>query len=149
MKRFKNWLGLIGGMFYPVPLCANKNAVEFYLSRFLWEIPQNGIGFILASCVIFSGNYIDIRIVKETIVLRLPFRFSAFTVGCIIIADKYFTPKFKDPVMKHEYGHYLQSKIYGPFYLLIVGASGLFSAFLKPSSHRKRWFEREADSMVV
>jgi hypothetical protein len=148
MKRFKNWMGLLGGIIYPIPLDADKNAVEFYLSGFMWEIPQNIIGFIAASFIIFSGNYIDMRIVKEIIVLRLPFCFGAVTLGCVIIADKNFTPKIKDPVMRHEYGHYLQSKIYGPFYFLIVGLPSLFSAFIKPSLHRQRWFEREADRMV-
>ena len=45
----------------------------------------------------------------------------------------------------HEYGHTLQSRNYGIFYLPYIGPRSLISAAFS-SDHREKWYEREASA---
>lgn len=73
--------------------------------------------------------------------------------------NKDFTPKGRYLYM-HEYGHYLQSKSYGPSYLFVIGLPSLMSAGssryvmrviinknedVSLSTHDLRWYEMDAN----
>ncbi len=45
----------------------------------------------------------------------------------------------------HEYGHTLQSRNYGIFYLPYIGPRSLLSAAFS-SDHSNKWYEREASA---
>ncbi|MCB1140566.1 MAG: hypothetical protein KDK23_17540 [Leptospiraceae bacterium] len=49
----------------------------------------------------------------------------------------------------HEYGHTYQSRLLGPFYLLIIGIPSLLSASLRPSRHGAVYTERWADAWAA
>ena len=48
-------------------------------------------------------------------------------------------------IYMHEYGHTLQSRNYGIFYLPYIGPRSLLSA-ASSSDHREKWYEREASA---
>ena len=54
-----------------------------------------------------------------------------------------------DETVRHEYGHYLQSRFIGPAYLLFIGVPSLFSVTYAnitniPGYHRSKWYEQWA-----
>lgn len=93
------------------------NLVEYFV--IIWTSMQLFIGFIVTlvtgaekTVVNFDGDIYDIYIAK-----RFNRYWSGVSLGdYIIFADKKFTDI--DSV-KHEFGHYLQSLILGPLYLII------------------------------
>lgn len=65
--------------------------------------------------------------------------------------NKDFTPEGR-PLYMHEYGHYLQSKVYGSSYLFVIGLPSLMSAWTskeiegsEASTHNYRWYEMNAN----
>ena len=54
-----------------------------------------------------------------------------------------FSPKGRYLYM-HEYGHYLQSKLYGPSYLFVIGLPSLTTSLFN-MSHKYRWYEMNAN----
>ena len=138
-----------------------------FVSRFTWKFPQTTVGefFSLASNV-----FGDVDVVKHyrgaTYVVRENVKKSkGVTLGSFInIWDKHTLPRnaegkfsFSDDVVgdnsrymyMHEYGHYLQSQIFGPVWLLSHGVPSLVSAikanFKKGYRHREYWTERDAN----
>lgn len=70
---------------------------------------------------------------------------SAFTIGCYVFGPDNFSADWRDHLFVHEYGHYIQSQWFGPFYLPVIGATSLASAAgLGGDDHRSRWFEVNA-----
>ena len=142
-----------------------------FVSRFSWEFPQTTVGefFSLASNV-----FGDVDVVKHyrgaTYVVREEANKSkGVTLGSFInIWDKHSLPRnaegklsFGDDVVgdnsrymyMHEYGHYLQSQIFGPVWLLSHGIPSLVSA-MKSShnddyNHNEYWTERDANWKAI
>jgi len=69
---------------------------------------------------------------------------GAFAVGNNIFGPRGFRPDFRDHLFVHEYGHYLQSQVWGPLYIPLVGIPSVQSAAFWPEKHENRWFEAEA-----
>ena len=63
--------------------------------------------------------------------------------------DEYgnFAP-YKNDLYMHEYGHYLQSQVYGFSYIYIVGIPSLYYTAEKPTAVKTMWFERYANKMA-
>lgn len=118
----------------------------FYLAQFTWGILQNLLGFIIFVFAAATGRYK--RRVGRAFVCQVPFNVS---LGCFIfVVDSY-----DELLIKHEYGHTLQSLILGPFYLLIIGLPSLIWAGFFDEWRRKRgisyysfYTERLANSLV-
>ncbi len=76
---------------------------------------------------------------------------SAFTIGHLSFGPDNYTADWRDHLFVHEYGHYIQSQRFGPFYLKVVGVSSLLSAAFTSSwggtIHLKRWFEVNASKL--
>lgn len=117
---------------------------------FLWGLPQNIIGLILfliyrkkRNVAIHKGRYICQTGIKGV---------GAVSLGFFIL----FFEEYKDSylrVLKHEYGHTIQSKILGPFYLIIIGLpsliwAGLFNKYRQKhkvsyySFYPERWADK-------
>ncbi|MBQ3636703.1 MAG: VCBS repeat-containing protein [Bacteroidales bacterium] len=77
---------------------------------------------------ITMGNYININI-NDCINTR----FSAYVT------------RAHNGIYMHEYGHTLQSRNYGIFYLPYIGPRSLLSATFS-SDHSEKWYEREASA---
>ena len=83
---------------------------------FIWGLPQNLVGAIMF--LTMKHEAIKIQKYKDSIILFLPGNHGAVSLGMFI----FFFSDFKsrtDYVIRHEYGHSIQSKILGPVYLII------------------------------
>lgn len=86
---------------------------------YLWQLPQMLLGLIVKrfykkdTLVVFKRN-------KHTIICSDRFK-SSFTLGKYI----FYRNKQNVRVLKHEYGHVIQSLIFGPLYLLVIGLPSL------------------------
>ncbi len=60
-------------------------------------------------------------------------------------------PASQNPFFRHEFGHILQSRAFGPIYLLIIGLPSLISASVKNGRwvHRNFWIEKNADKRAA
>jgi hypothetical protein len=75
---------------------------------------------------------------------------GAMTIGNYIFGPENFKPDFRDHLFVHEYGHYIQSQIWGPFYIPLIGIPSFESAFFSSSErHRSRWFEAQASRLAA
>lgn len=109
--------------------------------QFLWELPQNLLGLFLRA--IYKGN--DSKY-KDVIVRRSTKMGGGISLGRYIIINQWSTEK----TVKHEYGHTLQSKKLGWFYLLLVGLPSILHAALCPCkrhSYYDVYPERWADKL--
>jgi hypothetical protein len=77
----------------------------------IWQLPQNIAGFILSRFASKSATR------KNIYFMRL-FR-AGVSLGDYIILDPIHIGDFE--AYNHEKGHQAQSRILGPFYLLVVG----------------------------
>lgn len=71
---------------------------------------------------------------------------SAFTIGPYSFGPDGYEATWRDHLFVHEYGHYLQHKIFGPTYMSVIGAPSLASAagLSNGIPHMYRWFETDA-----
>lgn len=79
---------------------------------YLWELPQNLIGLGLS----FIYKY-DELIPYGNKQIRYCKKFP----GGISLGNYVFVGTKKKDIIKHEYGHTIQSKLLGPLYLFIIG----------------------------
>lgn len=87
----------------------------------LWEAPQNLLGLLLRS--IYKGNdsaYED-AIVRRSLKMK-----GGISLGRYIIISQFATKK----TVQHEYGHTIQSKRFGWFYLPLIGLPSIIWAML-------------------
>lgn len=85
----------------------------------IWELPQNILGFIVSK--IFKAE--PIAVFTDAIVYKwnIP--------GGMSLGKHIFVYEPKDlSMVKHEYGHTLQSKKLGWFYLLVIGLPSIIWA---------------------
>ena len=83
---------------------------------YIWQLPQNLLGLV---CRLFFKTEKTLEYKGKTI--RVCSKTCGFSLGDTIYVRKWPTNKNLWDVVKHEYGHALQSKGYGWFYLLIIG----------------------------
>lgn len=139
---------------------------KFWL--FIWQLPQNIIGFIITR---FACGKIDFNINNTFCnVYFMKYLFnSGVSLGNYIIFDKKYREYgesdnfnkrliFENSV-RHEYGHQIQSKMCGLFYLIVIGIPSLFRniyhrVFHKKwsSSKKRNWYyssypEKQADKL--
>lgn len=95
--------------------------------KYLWQLPQNIIGLIVLKVTMNAHrcSYGSAEV------------YTWRRQGGISLGKYIFTPICADEdYIKHEYGHYIQSKYLGWFYLLIIGLpsiiwAGCFKAYRK------------------
>jgi hypothetical protein len=111
----------------------------------IWQFPQTIVGVIL-------GRFIYKCTIRETYRGKsifyfqqdLKLRLSGCSLGEVIILNENCDKLSKD----HEFGHSVQSRILGPFYLLVVGLpSAVFNNLWDRLFHknwdykkRKKWY---------
>lgn len=91
-----------------------------------WELPQNLLGAIVKK--IFKAKYQ--MTYGDAKVYTWSIKFGSMSLGkYIFIGEKVFdTPYHNVITIKHEYGHTIQSKYLGWFYLLVIGLPSLIWA---------------------
>ncbi|MDR3312162.1 MAG: hypothetical protein LBS64_03410 [Spirochaetaceae bacterium] len=122
---------------------------------YLWQLPQNLLGGVLILC---TGAKKRGRL-KGAGIYAVPaggMRFGV-SLGIYIILSE---TDLDTRTIRHEYGHCLQSRLLGPFYLIVVGIpSAVFNNLWDRLFHRKwtnqarnRWYysrfpEKQADRL--
>ena len=93
--------------------------LTFYIIRFVWEVPQNILGII-----IYFLNKKKINSVQK---LDGRFYFQNNNFGISLGSFIFWMPNLQDKyseipvVLKHEFGHSIQSLYFGPLYLIVIG----------------------------
>lgn len=91
------------------------------VTLYIWQLPQNLVGLFVR--LIFVGE------VKHT-VAGIDFWYCKSFPGGISLGNMVMIGSDYIPVVKHEYGHQIQSKVLGPLYLFIIGIPSLVHAWL-------------------
>lgn len=110
---------------------------------YLWQLPQNLLG--LALKLFYKKDINPIISIPDTdITVSKNFR------GGISLGKYIFVSKYSNNIrsLKHEYGHVIQSKFLGWFYLLIIGLPSLIHAWLyNGSDYYSFYTEKWADKL--
>lgn len=97
----------------------------------IWQLPQNLIGFVLAAYIRNNGGQRRIYCIKikdkthEVRFVHLRTFPGGITLGEYIIIGG----KWDESDVRHEYGHVRQSLYLGPLYLFVVGIPSLLWAW--------------------
>lgn len=99
---------------------------------FLWQLPQNIVGFIIFTiCKLMKRDSI---MYKDKIATLWLFD-GGLSMGMFVFVYK----NYDENLIKHEYGHTIQSLYLGPLYLFIIGIPSLiWAGFFKEYRRKNR-----------
>lgn len=117
------------------------------LSRATWERPQQVFGDTFSHARNGFGK-VDVRYFNGAVVVNKnrsrTSEHKAVTLGNMI--NSWGIDDDDDAMLYHEYGHTIQSRFWGPLYLLGVGLPSAISAgSSSDQTHSNRWYERAAN----
>ena len=122
-------------------------------SKLTWELHQTILGNIAAHGLNITGNVNQVNYFRGATVLDTDLQNGAFTLGSYIIGEKGFSDNFRDHLFVHEYGHYIQSQRFGPFYLKLVALPSVTSFYIDEifgtDLHDTRWYETNANKLAA
>lgn len=103
--------------------------------RWIWELPQILLGLILAGFYKLSHpDHFRIESYEDSYVIHSKGMKGGISLGCYIILGFYDQNL---TTVKHEYGHCRQSKMLGPFYLLVIGLPSLIHLLIRREMRHK------------
>lgn len=112
---------------------------------YLWQLPQNICGLVFS---LFHKGAL-IKEYEDAIVYRSKRMYGGVSLGRYIFVNKFAGMK----MVKHEYGHCMQSKRVGWLYLLAIGIPSIVWCYLKGKGYFKDrsyysfYTERSADKL--
>ena len=118
---------------------------------FFWCLPQNFLGFFIYLYSVFRGHCKRIKTSEGFVYFETDKKSKVYGVslGYFVFLSEYY----KDNLLSyhHEFGHQIQSLIYGIFYLFLIGLpSGLSNVFKTAKTsliyYNYPW-ERQADKL--
>ncbi|MBQ9465790.1 MAG: hypothetical protein IJU62_02300 [Muribaculaceae bacterium] len=136
------------------------------VSRFTFELPQTALGLVYS---IGKNALSDVDKIEyyygATYVIDLDAsKRDGITLGNFInintssygksqnnrdvYMNGFFDPTM-DQLFMHEYGHYLQSKSYGPLYLIAFGVPSIFSSIINKNEHTHFYIEKDASTRAA
>lgn len=134
-------------------------------TRFGWELPQTAIGYLIAQWRVASGRVKHIETLDGVTFVagrhREPHTTAGMSLGCFV---QMWLPRRAgencerwawhggNEMVRHEYGHTVDSQLWGWLYLPVIGLPSLVSQALDlnpKASHRHDdfWVERRADRL--
>lgn len=158
-KAIKNEAKIIAGLFITDKNATFSGKMRQLVGRFTWELPQTLFGLsysimrnsfgIVDEVYHYRGATFSIR---ETVSAG-----DGITLGSFInIKTNQPIPKNEDgdfdptldinQLYMHEYGHYLQSQIFGPIYLPAFGIPSISSVIFNRRMHKFFWAEKDAST---
>ena len=123
----------------------------------IWQLPQNIIGFLLTRKYCFIGTVGNG--INFNVFYKKDFFGSGVCLGDYIIMDYKYLGITDRKAQKHEYGHHLQSVKLGWLYLLVVGLPSISRNIYDRIFHKKwtkekrmKWYyssypEQQADKL--
>lgn len=126
-----------------------KKTVSIILEILLWfwQFPQNITGWLLWLFVFKSHATVRHKGARMMFTYQMS---GGVTLGKWVFLDaRYYGYGNAASVMKHEYGHTVQSKILGWLYLPYVGIQSLIHAiFHRKGNYSHFWTEKWADRLA-
>lgn len=135
------------------------------ITRFSWELPQLCIGYAVAQWRLAVGNVSRVDTLNGVTFLTktnpLKHNYAGLSIGCFVnmwipdanIQDfKQYALRSPFHIYAHEYGHTVDSQLWGWLYLPVIGLPSLVSQALGLSQkvhhhHDTFWVERRADRL--
>ena len=112
---------------------------------YLWQLPQNIAGVLLTA--ILAGRFNEFE--------NIPFFYSPNISGGISLGEYIIVGEYNRDLLRHEYGHCIQSRILGWLYLPVVGIPSflwncIYGLFIDPNkvSYYSFYTERWADKLA-
>lgn len=96
--------------------------VLFWFWQFTWGILDNLLGVIVFLILILK--YKPKRFHKM-IYFEIGGNWGGVNFGWVAIIGNYNGSSYKDRILRHEHGHFIQNLIFGPFEILIQAASAI------------------------
>jgi RHS repeat-associated protein len=129
-----------------------------FVSRFSWELPQTIVGNFASHTRNIAGGIDNVDYYGGATLVNNDApneRWDkwGFTLGPYINSKNVVANPYTNELFRHEYGHTLQSRLVGPFYLTNVALPSLISAALDYNldwfnhNHDRSWFETQANRM--
>lgn len=148
-QYIRNDLNIFNGLFATDENRTTLGRFFELTSRFTWQLPQTVLGYGYGDIQNMFGavNNVTSRYGVTAIDSDWSEGRGAVTIGNYISGPNGFTANWRDHLFVHEYGHYVQSQIYGPMFLFGVGVPSLLDASFDVQNHDSRWYEAEASRM--
>lgn len=87
----------------------------------IWQLPQNLVGLLFLLFIQGEKRH-ELNSIRFYYLKTFP---GGITVGeYVIVGTK------QELIVRHEYGHVLQSRILGPLYLIVIGLPSLIHAWI-------------------
>jgi hypothetical protein len=141
---------LIGGLFAVSKNQSFFGAVWEIFSRLTWQGLQTAVGYLYNSFSIVAGQVDEIKYYEGATFIKGNNwgSTSAITLGSYVRGGTNMDLDITDDYFQHEFGHYLQSKVWGPAYLFGIGIPSIISAGKKDPnySHNYFWTEQDANA---
>ena len=118
------------------------------ISRFTWQLPQTIGGFLTShsfNTIGIKGGVESVEYKYGATVLQTRKSMGAVTLSSFIVGGSSIEADPTNKWFQHEYGHYLQSQLIGPFYLPTYGLTSIISAGLKDGRHDNLLIEQDAN----
>lgn len=113
--------------------------VKFFFT--LWQLPQECVGFFLLLWYYSRGKATKATSYKSAYVFCVPTMNGGVSLGQFL-----FVCKQNYTLIKHEYGHFKQSRILGPFYLFVIGIPSFIWAMLWKPEWKKDYYSFYTES---
>jgi hypothetical protein len=159
-EHWVNGAKLFFGNFYLDENSSFFGGVYQGISRHTWEMLQTFGGHLLSQVTNSIGITEKVEYWGGATFSTNTKHFMAVTVGNYINVKTDSYTDFNSYILTyqtalHEYGHYIDSRIWGPLYLTVVGYESLYSAATSKKvyyngniieSHKTKWYEKSASS---
>ena len=91
----------------------------------VWQLPQNLLGLIVGCFLKGKQRLPDYPGIPSAIhIVGARNMWGGISLGNFV----YLRPPAYDKMVRHEYGHCIQSRLLGPFYLIVIGLPSLLWA---------------------
>lgn len=143
-----------------------SHGVTQAITRFTWELPQLSLSYMIAQVRVLCGNVDRVDslegVTYVTCCHRKEHAYTGMSLGCYVqmwlpveikTDFEHYARHYAGKMLLHEYGHTIDSQLWGWLYLPIVGIPSLISQWLEllaPQWHRhenlyaERWANRHA-----
>ena len=101
----------------------------------LWQLPQCLLGLVIYP---FLGKKKLVKYENFCWAFEAERMSGGISLGCFIFLSPYSAKR--ETTIAHEYGHVVDSMIWGPLYLLVVGLPSLLNAWFRFTECYYSWY---------